>query len=110
LLHQTALLMDSQHFNLDGLIIALVVLHFFNPCSDIPRAVPPFLACGDLSGWDESEQTMMDADKSYPIEQDYVAPIAPPILPPHQAQEMGENACKSTNLLSPMRDLLFGWR
>jgi hypothetical protein len=31
LLHQTALLMDSQHFSLDGLIIALVVLHFFNP-------------------------------------------------------------------------------
>jgi hypothetical protein len=65
--------------------------------SDIPRAVPPFLACGDLSGWGESEQTMMDADKSYPIEQDYVAPIAPPILPPHQAKEMGENAGKSTN-------------
>jgi hypothetical protein len=65
--------------------------------SDIPPAVPPFLACGDLSGWDESEQTIMDADKSYPIEQDYVAPIAPPILPPHQAKEMGENACKSTN-------------
>jgi hypothetical protein len=39
----------------------------------------------------------MDADKIYPIEQDYVAPIAPPILPPHQAKEMGENACKSTN-------------
>lgn len=54
--------------------------------SDIPSAVPPFLACGDLSGWDESEQVMMDADKSYPIEQDYVAPIAPPILPPHKAQ------------------------
>lgn len=55
---------------------------------DIPRAIPPFLACGDLSGWDESEQTVMDADKSYPIEQEYVAPIAPPILPPHQAKEM----------------------
>lgn len=54
--------------------------------SDIPSAVPPFLACGDLSGWDESEQVMMDADKSYPIEKDFVAPIAPPILPPHKAQ------------------------
>jgi len=54
--------------------------------SDIPAAVPPFLACGDLSGWDESEQVMMDADKSYPIQQGFVAPIAPPILPPHQAQ------------------------
>ena len=56
--------------------------------SDIPPAVPPFLACGDLSGWDESEQVMMDADKSYPIQQDFVAPIAPPILPPHQAQKV----------------------
>jgi hypothetical protein len=45
----------------------------------------------------ELDLTMMDADKSYPIEQDYVAPIAPPILPPHQAKEMEENACKSTN-------------
>ena len=56
--------------------------------SDIPPAVPPFLACGDLSGWDESEQVMMDADKSYPIRQDFVSPIAPPILPPHQAQQV----------------------
>lgn len=63
--------------------------------SDIPPAVPPFLACGDLSGWNESEQTIMDADKSYPIEQDYVAPIAPPILPPHQAKDVAEDACKS---------------
>lgn len=55
--------------------------------SDIPADIPPFLACGDLSGWDESEQTMMDADKSYPITKEYVAPIAPPILPPHQAQQ-----------------------
>jgi hypothetical protein len=55
--------------------------------SDIPTSIPPFLACGDLSGWGESEQEMMDADKSYPITQEYVAPIAPPILPPHQAQE-----------------------
>jgi hypothetical protein len=33
----------------------------------------------------------MDADKSYPIEEDeYVAPVAPPILPPHQAKEQQE--------------------
>ena len=62
--------------------------------SDIPAVIPPFLACGDLSGWNESEQSMMDADKSYPIEQEYVAPIAPPILPPHQAQEMENQSCK----------------
>jgi tRNA (cytidine32/guanosine34-2'-O)-methyltransferase len=56
--------------------------------SDLPPCVPPFLACGDLSGWGENEQSLMDADKSYPIEEeDYVAPVMPPILPPHQAQQ-----------------------
>ena len=55
--------------------------------SNLPACVPPFLACGDLSGWGEEEQILMDADKSYPIQQGYVAPVAPPILPPHQAQQ-----------------------
>lgn len=56
--------------------------------SNLSPAIPPFLACGDLSGWGEDQHTMMDADKSYPMEEDqYVAPVAPPILPPHQAQE-----------------------
>jgi tRNA (cytidine32/guanosine34-2'-O)-methyltransferase len=57
--------------------------------SNLSPAIPPFLACGDLSGWDEQAGLIvMDADKSYPIEEDeYVAPVAPPILPPHQAQE-----------------------
>jgi tRNA (cytidine32/guanosine34-2'-O)-methyltransferase len=56
--------------------------------SDLPRCIPPFLACGDLSGWGEEEGTVMDADKSYPVDNNnYVAPIAPPILPPHQAKE-----------------------
>lgn len=51
----------------------------------------PFLACGDLSGWGEQEHTIMDADKSYPMEEEkYVAPVAPPILPPHQAQQEQE--------------------
>ena len=46
---------------------------------------------------------MMDADKSYPIEQEYVAPIAPPILPPHQAQEMENQSCKlKTFFFSPL--------
>ena len=35
--------------------------------SNLPPCVPPFLACGDLSGWGENEQTIMDADKSYPV-------------------------------------------
>lgn len=34
----------------------------------------------------EEENTVMDADKSYPIGKDqYVAPVAPPIMAPHQA-------------------------
>jgi len=50
----------------------------------LPKCIPPFLACGDLSGWGEEAGTIMDADKSYPIqEEDYVAPIHPPIAPPH---------------------------
>ena len=56
--------------------------------SNLPPCIPPFLACGDLSGWGEEPGTIMDADKSYPTDYDkYVAPIAPPILPPHQAKE-----------------------
>jgi len=52
--------------------------------SSLPKCVPPFLACGDLSGWGEEPGTIMDADKSYPMDEgDYVAPIHPPIAPPH---------------------------
>lgn len=55
--------------------------------STLDKAVVPFLACGDLSGWGEVEYAVMDADMSYPMEEDqYVAPLAPPILPPHRAQ------------------------
>jgi tRNA (cytidine32/guanosine34-2'-O)-methyltransferase len=53
----------------------------------IPPAIPPFLACGDLSGWG-TETEMMDADKSYPMETEYIAPVAPPIQPPHGAKKM----------------------
>jgi len=50
----------------------------------LPKCIPPFLACGDLSGWGEEAGTIMDADKSYPMkEEDYVAPIHPPMAPPH---------------------------
>jgi tRNA (cytidine32/guanosine34-2'-O)-methyltransferase len=59
--------------------------------SNLPKCIPPFLACGDLSGWGEPEGSEMDADKSYPMEEkDFVAPIAPPILPPHLAQKQQE--------------------
>ena len=50
----------------------------------LPKCIAPFLACGDLSGWGEEPGTIMDADKSYPMEEDdYVAPIHPPMAPPH---------------------------
>ena len=56
--------------------------------SNLDKSVFPFLACGDLSGWNETEFTVMDADMSYPMSEDqYVAPVAPPILPPHHAQQ-----------------------
>mmetsp|Transcript_7882 Transcript_7882/g.19603 ORF Transcript_7882/g.19603 Transcript_7882/m.19603 type:complete len:322 (+) Transcript_7882:108-1073(+) len=55
----------------------------------LPKCIPPFLACGDLSGWGEEAGTIMDADKSYPMEEeDYVAPIHPPIAPPHTKSQI----------------------
>lgn len=47
-------------------------------------AVVPFVACGSLEGWDDSALGVLDADKSYPItEENFVAPVAPPIQPPY---------------------------
>jgi tRNA (cytidine32/guanosine34-2'-O)-methyltransferase len=54
--------------------------------SSISPAVVPFLACGDLSGWGETSE-MMDADKSYDIDQEYISPVQPPIQPHHQAKQ-----------------------
>lgn len=49
----------------------------------------PFFACGDLSGWSNGEDTnlVLDADKSYPLDDQpaYIAPLAPPIQPPHES-------------------------
>ncbi len=57
--------------------------------SNLDKAVVPFLACGDLSGWGEVEYTVMDSDMSYPMDEErYIAPLAPPILPPHKAQSV----------------------
>jgi tRNA (cytidine32/guanosine34-2'-O)-methyltransferase len=54
----------------------------------IHPSIPPFLACGDLSGWGEVDGFVMDADKSYPMdEKDYIATVTPPIMQPHHAQE-----------------------
>jgi tRNA (cytidine32/guanosine34-2'-O)-methyltransferase len=56
--------------------------------SNIPPCIPPFFACGDLSGWGEQPDTIMDADKSYPMnEKDFLPPVAPPIFQPHHAKK-----------------------
>lgn len=60
------------------------ILDVIEGSPSLPKCIPPFLACGDLSGWGEEPGTIMDADKSYPMEEaDYVAPIHPPMAPPH---------------------------
>ena len=60
------------------------VLDVVEGSPSLPKCIPPFLTCGDLSGWGEAPGTIMDADKSYPMEEeDYVQPIHPPIAPPH---------------------------
>jgi tRNA (cytidine32/guanosine34-2'-O)-methyltransferase len=54
----------------------------------IDQVVVPFIACGDLSGWNYFQGQPLDADKSYPIdfgkESVYISPISPPINPPYQ--------------------------
>jgi tRNA (cytidine32/guanosine34-2'-O)-methyltransferase len=44
----------------------------------------PFLACGDLSEWSPSGE-ILDSDKSYPIQDSFIPPVAPPIEPPYQS-------------------------
>ena len=59
------------------------------------KTIIPFIECGDLSGWNgwnasndgngDDAMMIMDANKSYPMtETEYVAPITPPIQPPHE--------------------------
>jgi tRNA (cytidine32/guanosine34-2'-O)-methyltransferase len=54
----------------------------------INQVVVPFVACGDLSGWNYFQGQPLDSDKSYPTdfgkESAYISPIAPPISPPYQ--------------------------
>lgn len=65
----------------------------------LPRCVPSFLACGDLSGWGEQKGTIMDADKSYPINEcDYIKPIHPPLAPPHQQSLEAISNNKNSNI------------
>jgi len=89
-----------QHFNKNSSIdvrnLSLdredTILDVGEGSSSLPRCVPSFLACGDLSGWGEKAGTVMDADKSYPMEEsDYISPIHPPLAPPHhQSQQAME--------------------
>ena len=55
--------------------------------NELDNFAVPFLACGDLSGWDW-DGGVLDADKSYPIdnskESSYIPPVAPPIKPPYE--------------------------
>ncbi len=77
--------------------------------AEILPSIVPFVACGDLSGYDNSGLSFLDADKSYPIDcddartndkgQSYIQPIAPPIKPPYEssiakAKEERQNKAK----------------
>ena len=65
-------------------------------------SIVPFIACGDLSGYDAS-WSGLDADKSYPIEETaesetkYIAPLAPPIRPPYETAKEKSNRSSSQN-------------
>ena len=60
--------------------------------SQLDPFVVPFIACGDLSGWEmgkgqrQQQLQHLDADASYPIWEDseYIPPVAPPIQPPYE--------------------------
>lgn len=71
---------------------------------DIIPSIVPFLACGDLSGYKPpDDMDVWDSDKSYPVDQPYVEPIAKPIRPPYQtsiekAKEMRQNKANCMNI------------
>jgi tRNA (cytidine32/guanosine34-2'-O)-methyltransferase len=76
-------------------------------------SIIPFVACGDLSGWEPPAGSpafdlgVLDADKSYPMapssnENDvlYIAPLVPPIKPPYEtsmARDKEERAKKPSS-------------
>ena len=45
--------------------------------------IVPFLACGSLLGYQGNLQ-YLDADASYPMDSEYLPPVAPPIQPPYE--------------------------
>lgn len=49
-------------------------------------SIVPFLACGDLTGYKAPAGIdFLDSDKSYPLDEAHVEPIAKPIRPPYEA-------------------------
>lgn len=52
--------------------------------SDIVPIIVPFIACGDLNGYQAPAGLALDSDKSYPLDEAHVEPIAKPIDPPYQ--------------------------
>lgn len=57
-----------------------------NDDEEIIPTIVPFLACGDLTGYKAPAGIdFLDADKSYPLDEVHVEPIAKPIRPPYEA-------------------------
>lgn len=54
--------------------------------SAVNRKLVPFIACGDLSGF--------DSETSYPVEGESLAPVQPPTAPPYKSAV--ERKAKST--------------
>lgn len=50
---------------------------------DIKRCIVPFLACGDLSGWDAEKTYHLDLEKGE-AQYEYKNPVQPPINPPYK--------------------------
>jgi tRNA (cytidine32/guanosine34-2'-O)-methyltransferase len=58
--------------------------------NEINAKVVPFISCGDLSGFDNSEEGFLDADKSYSVKKEggggggRVEPVQKPLRPPYE--------------------------
>mmetsp|Transcript_17390 Transcript_17390/g.49783 ORF Transcript_17390/g.49783 Transcript_17390/m.49783 type:complete len:336 (-) Transcript_17390:221-1228(-) len=63
--------------------------------ADLRSSIVPFVACGDLSGYTAPGGGVMDADKSYPLEDAATAVVAPPIRPPYEKAKAKAKEAKS---------------
>ena len=55
--------------------------------SERDRSAVPFIACGDLNGFDNSKEGFLDADKSYEVDvlkQEHLEPVCKPIRPAYE--------------------------